>query len=107
MINSFIKFLKQGIEEFNLTTLSIEFHGGEPLMQNKSELKCALKKMKFLSINHYHKINYFLEWKNFVKREDITFFIDFGSSFKSSKESCPSSTSGMLCFFLIRALGLT
>jgi len=46
--------------------------------------------------------------KNFVKKEDITLFIDVGLSFKSSKESCPSSTSGMLSFFfLIRALGFT
>lgn len=81
MISSFIKFLKQGIKEFNLTTLSIEFHGGEPLLQNKSqfssmcsEIKSELKQYKNLNVDFAMQTNAMLideEWIDLLKQHKV------------------------------------
>ena len=36
-VDTFVQFLKQGIDELNITHLLVEFHGGEPLMQKKND----------------------------------------------------------------------
>lgn len=46
MIEIFIDFIKQGIEDLEVDKLVIEFHGGEPLMQNKSAFDMMCKNIK-------------------------------------------------------------
>jgi len=93
MVRYFVDFLKLGIEELKLTELSIELHGGEPLMQKKSEfsamcstIRSELENYEDLKFEFSMQTNGMLidnEWIELLKEHQV----GIGISLDGNKEA--------------------